>query len=40
MTWSAWSLCVSLPRLRRRERAFWLGVAQGLAWRHQEEKKE
>lgn len=40
MTWSAWSLCVSLPRLGRRERAFWLGVAQGLAWRHREEKKE
>ena len=40
MECSAWSLCVSLPRLGRRERAFWLGVAQGLAWRHQEEKKE
>lgn len=34
------SLCVHLPRLGRRERAFFLGTAQGLAWRHGREKQE
>ena len=34
------SLCVRLPRLGRAERAFWLGAAQGLAWRHQKKERE
>jgi len=34
------SLCVCLPRLGRRERAYVLGYAQGLADRHPREEKE
>lgn len=34
------SLCSSLPRLGRRERAYVLGCAQGLAARHPRAKKE
>lgn len=34
------TLCACLPRLGRRERAFFLGAAQGLAWRHRTQRKE
>ena len=34
------SLCTCLPRLGRKERAYVLGYAQGLAGRHQREERE
>ncbi|MBM6896883.1 hypothetical protein H9X86_05815 [Pseudoflavonifractor capillosus] len=34
------SLCTCLPRLGRKERAYLLGYAQGLAGRHQREERE
>lgn len=33
-------LCASLPQLGRRERAYLLGCAQGLAWRHLTQEQE